>query len=709
MKLRHRLGFRALYVGCLLMAWLSSIPGLDAQTTPSLPKLSLPDAGIVEVYHGNWINTLEPCRHVPPSGPNPSPHVEPLRPWKVDVQGHYPGWYPGVDVKHLAAAYLACGKDLPLVLKAWDLTSGKYLMPDGGVRPMTMFHSPHNIVPETTVDGSVVYYPLRTTANIDLLLLADLIFRYSQDRAWLTQQLPVLRRAAAFLEGWIDDQGLLHSDSYDLDQVYREIDGVAQASAYEAFRRLADLESVAGTARAQRHAEAVAERLADAANRHFWDEALGYYVEHLIYNNVARTNLLARGATASSQRDADHAAGKAIDGVVGLGIDAFGVGTGAAGKHEWVAGNETEGAWIQVDFNQPTRIGHVLLLNRTDPATQPGERFAEGVLEFSDGSPKVRVRFTRLDVSRAVAAFSPREVRWVKFTGTRMQGGGGTSAGLSEFIVLPSDKPYRRVSHGMTDTSMAMVAFGVADRPRAERVWQYFKEHESSFYEVNGLRAPTWIAEKAEAYGPSELNRRAPHKDCVAMARTWRYDALMRRRMRDGEGLVRTIRDANVLYHRPSGGGVGLFAERYGLGRFQPGDEAQATIPAYAEYPAVYNSTVVQQCLLGLDVDVRGTIRIEPCVPESWYEAGFGQEGCGAMSGHEVGFSYHADRVDVWIAGSGGSRSLRVRLPPALNGRRVMVRRGGKPVAFQRHGDAVEFSVGRQGPARAQFELRWAN
>ncbi|MBL9139063.1 MAG: discoidin domain-containing protein [Verrucomicrobiales bacterium] len=679
---------------------------VEAQTQSPLPILRIPDAKIMEVYYGNWSNTLAPCLDVPPAGPQPSPHVEPLRPWKVDVQGHYPGWYPGVDVKHSSAAYLACAKDLPLILRGWDLTTTKYLMDDGGVRPMTMFHSPHTIVPETTVDGSVVFYPLRLTANIDALLLGDMIYRFSGDRAWLAANLPVLRKLAAFLEAWIDDQGLLHSDSYDLDQVYREIDGVAQASAHEAFRRLAALESVAGTSRARRRADAMADRLAAAANQHFWDESLGYYVEHLIYNNIARSNRWSALPTASSELDPHHAAGRAIDGVIGLGIDAFGVGTGVAGRHEWVARKETTGAWFQVNFSRPTRIGRVILLNRTDPQTQSGERFAEGTLEFSDRSAKVPVRFTNLDVSRAVAAFAPREVRWVRFTGTRMQGVGGTNAGLSEFVVLPADTPYRKISHGMTDTSMAMVAFGVADTVRAERVWQHFRQRESSFYEVNGLRAPTWIAEKAETYGPSELNRRAPHKDCVAMGRTWRYDALMRRRMDDGEGLVRTLRDANALYDRPSGGGAGRFAERYGLGRFQPGDEAQATIPAYAEYPAVYNSTVVQRCLLGLDVDVQGTLHIEPCVPSSWYGAGFGQEGCGILKDHDLGFFYRAESVEGWVDGPKGQKSILVRLPPTLAAHPVQVETGGRPVSFRREADKVRFTLRLDGHSRALFTIR---
>src|SRR5690606_12333952 len=103
---------------------------------------------------------------------------------------------------------------------------------------------------------------------------------------------------------------------------------------------------------------------------------------------------------------------------------------------------------------------------------------------------------------------------------------------------------------------------------------------------------------------------------------------------------------ANALFDRPSGGGVGWFAERYGLGRFQPGDEAQATIPKYAGYPAIYNSTIVQEALLGLSADVEGTIHIAPCVPEDWYRRGFGQTGCGMLDGVQLGFTYGWDRFE---------------------------------------------------------------
>ncbi|MBI2424687.1 MAG: discoidin domain-containing protein [Candidatus Hydrogenedentes bacterium] len=688
----------------LFLLLLSAAPMLSADQP--LPVLNLPDPKIAEVYRGNWLNALQPCIEPLSSVTTPKDRdSEPQRPWRVDVKGHYPGWYPGVDVKHSAAAYLACRKDLPLVLRAWDLTVSRYQRPDGAVHAMTMNGNPHEVVPETTIQGNVVYYPLRLTGAIDFLLLGDIIFRFSQDQAWLQQNLPVMARTAAHIEGWMDDEGLLHSDSYDLDQVYREIDGVALAAAFNAFRRLAALESVAGTPERQQHYDAVAVRLAGAANKHFFDPQRGYYMEHLIYNNIAQANRMGAAVSASSELDGDHAAAKAIDGILGRGMDAFGAGIGAAGQNEWATKGETAGAWLQVSLKQPERIGKVILLNRTDPNTEPGERFAAGRLEFSDGSDPVEVLFNSLEISRAVASFTPREVAWVKFTGTRMQGEGGANAGLAEFQILPAEEPYTKVTHGMTDTNYAMLAFGAADETHAGSVWDYFRKHEAAFYQVGDLNAPTWIAEDTPSYSDAELNRRAPRKDCVAMARIWRYDALMRQRMDDGDGLYRTVTYANALYDRPSGGGAGLFAERYGLGRFQPGDESQANVPAYAEYPAVYNSTIVQQTLLGLDVDVHGTIAIAPCVPAAWYAQGFGAEGCGLLNTRDLGFTYHADRVEGWVSGAEGTQTLRVRLPRGVDPAACTAIVEAKTVPHLVESGAVRFDVPVKGLGKTGFRV----
>ena len=125
-----------------------------------------------------------------------------------------------------------------------------------------------------------------------------------------------MRRAAALIEGWIDDAGLLWSHSYDLDQVWREIDGVAQASACLAFRKLAALEGVMAEDAGKNRAESVASRLARAVETHFWDPALGYHVEHLVYNDAADSRRLGSVRGVSSELDSAHAAAKAIDGVM---------------------------------------------------------------------------------------------------------------------------------------------------------------------------------------------------------------------------------------------------------------------------------------------------------------------------------------------------------------------------------------------------------
>jgi hypothetical protein len=689
---------------CLIL-----VGSLSAAGQSPLPVLTFPDPRIAEVYRANWENSLLPAQEAPdpPGGPAPMPNEEPERPWRVDLEGHYPGWYPGVDVKHMAAAYLACEKNLPLVLRAWDLSIGpKYLLADGSVRPMTFHDNPHSVVPETTQDGSVVYYPLRLTSNIDMLLLGDMIFRFSQDRDWLEKNLPVLRKVAGFIEAWLDPEGLLHSDSYDVDQVYREIDGVANASAILAFRRLAELETVSGNEKEGKRFQSLAARISAGVEKHFWSEANGYYLEHLAYNNVAQSNRLGSLQGASSELDDAHGAARVLDGIRGTGSDAFGAGSGAGGQNEWATRGETVGSWIQIGFSEATPVGSVILFNRTTPSLAPGERFAAGRLEFSDGSAPVEVLFNRLDISRAFVSFEPRTVTWIKFTGTEMQGTGGANAGLAEFMALPPAQPYRSYTHGMTDTNFALLGFDAIDKSRATSAWSYFKQHEAAFYEVDGLFAPTWIAEKAVEYGPGELNKRAPHKDCVAMARTWRYDALMRQQQGDGAGLYKTITYVNGLFDRPSGGGTGYFAERYGLGRFQPGDEAEATVAKYTEYPAVYNSTIVQQTLLGLDVDAWGTITVDPCVPESWYEAGFSQDGCGVLKDRDIAYEYGDHHVRGSVSGVSGTQRLRLRLPRALAAIPGVVRVAGNEIPVERKKDWVTMDLKIVAGEKTRFAIQ---
>ncbi len=642
---------------------------LSAGHLMALPTITTPDPNISEVFRGNWENTLKPCQ-IQDSDFH-------KRPWKVELGDIYENWYTGIDVKYQTRAYLFCEKNLPLVLTGWRHTILYCRLSNGGVLSSARFDKGDRLTSTSyahlSKDGTTVTYPLRTSGSIDLLLTGDMIFRFSQDRVWLKENIGYMRDAAGWLEGWIDDQGMLYSDDYDHDSLMRRgTDGTAQASTYLAFKKLAALEDVLGNGTDHDHYEDVANRLASGARRHLWDPNQGYFYEFAEINDIARSTCFGSIGGASSKQGQDNAPSKAIDGILGLGkLDAEYFGARVAGQSEWVTKGETIGAWIQVNLKAPTAINRVILYNRQALGVLPCETFASGHLDFSDGST-VRVRFNPGLRSRAVVAFDSRTVSWVKFTGDTMQGEGKGSAGLNEFQITPTAKPYLKFTHGMSDVNFALVGYGVADKTQADSVWRYFKAHEKAFYTYDGISCPTWTTELPELYSPKELNSINPDKDRTAFGRIWRHDVWMRQRMGDGEGIYRTIQYANDIYRRPSGGGPGFFGERYDLGRFNAKDAYPDSTPTYAEYPAEYNATVVGEVLFGVSADVSGTIVIDPCVPASWYTSGFGIENPGILKDRDIGYTYGSDQVRGWIKGMPGKQTVRMLLPPDVKTVRVL-------------------------------------
>ena len=329
----------------------------------------------------------------------------------------------------------------------------------------------------------------------------------------------------------------------------------------------------------------------DGANQWFWDEALGYYYEHLILNNVAQASRLGSIGGVSSEHDARYTAARVLDGVVGMGLDAFGAGGGAGGSSEWATLGEGVGAWIQVNLREPTRLRRVILYNRTDSKLKPCERFAAGRLEFSAGAPPVEVTFDDGAISRAVAEFPPRTVTWVKFIATRLQAEGPGHPGLAEFLVLPADEPYRKVTHGMTDANFAMVGYGVADDARAARVWRHFKDHER-VYLVNGVSAH--VGRASGQYGPEDLNHRARAKGLgsngadpggtTGCATAWATATVFIKR-------CSCLRGRRPALRRGAGSSANARP-----GRLHPGDIAEATPPIRRIRPCL--PTIVQHTLL---------------------------------------------------------------------------------------------------------------
>jgi hypothetical protein len=628
----------------------------------ALPVVTTPDPKISSVFVGNWKNTLKPCQI---QAGDPS-----KRPWMVDAANHYGGWYPAIDVKYHTRSYLFCEKNLPLVLTGWQFTIRHCRLPNGGIKITELPGNSGTVYSYRSVDGTTIAYPLRASGSIDLLLTGDMIYRFSRDRAWLKDNMQYMRAAAGWLEGWIDDQGMLESWDYDHDSLMRRgTDGTAQASAFLAFKKLAAMENVLGNHSRRDHYEVVANRLAAGARNILWDAKLGYFFEYAETNNIARGNRLGSIGGVSSEYGPGNAAKKAIDGILGYGPDLVRVGAGA-GQSEWATKGQTVGAWIQVDLSAPTAINRVILSNRQAPGSPPSEAFASGHLSFSDGST-VPVTFGAGVGSRAVATFSSRTASWVKFTADRMQASGGGNAGLAEFEITPTAQPYLKHTHGMSDVNFALVGYGVADDAQAKSIWRYFQAHEDAFYIYKGVACPTWTTELPETYTADELNTINPQKDRTALGRVWRHDAWMRKRMGDGDGIYKTIRYANDLYDRPSGGGVGFFGERYDLGRFTPGDDGQDSTPKYAEYPAEYNATIVGEIVMGVGAGIDGTIVIDPCVPDRWWKSGFGIENPGLLKDRDIGYRCNARGTSGWVRGKAGDQTLKIRLPPHAQPLRV--------------------------------------
>jgi len=521
--------------GALLLGVLMPLGNLTA----ALPTVTTPDPKISEVFTGNWNNTLKPCEI---QSTDPS-----KRPWMVDVGNHYGGWYPGIDALYQTKSYLFCEKNLPLVLTGWQHTVQYCQLSNGGVQS-TQGNGVGTVFSFKSQDGTTIGYPLLTTGTIDLLLNGDSIYRFSQDKTWLRSNIQSMRNAAGWLEGWIDDKGMLQSQDYAHDSLMRPgTDGTAQAEAYLAFNKLAAMENVLGNATQRDHATAVANQLAAAARTYLWDSSRGYFMEYAVPNDVASSNRLGSvgGVSSTYHNSAAYAGSKAIDGVLGYGTDVLNTGAGA-GASEWVANNQTTGAWIQVNLSTPTAVNSVTLYNRTG-STSKSEAFATGTLTFSDGTT-VPVTFRSGAGSSAVVSFNSRTVSWVKFTGDTMQAAGGGNAGLAEFEVHPTAQPYLTATHGMTDTNFALVGAGIATDAQAAGVWQYFQAHEDSFYTYNGLHAPTWTAESPTTYTGAERNAINPYKDTTAIGRVWNIDVMMRTLMGDGAGIYKTVGYANAVY-----------------------------------------------------------------------------------------------------------------------------------------------------------------
>jgi hypothetical protein len=164
--------------------------------------------------------------------------------------------YPALDGHQMADALLWLGA-IDVVKANWDYVRS-FQRPNGQL-PFAILPSMagKEIGPEgcrAAVDPNGGLYrhwvpadPLRALGYPTYIQNADVIFRWTQDREWLIEQLPSINLAADFLATLTTPAGAVAGAGYYVERPTRvEYDGVAQCYAADAFRRVADLNGIAG-------------------------------------------------------------------------------------------------------------------------------------------------------------------------------------------------------------------------------------------------------------------------------------------------------------------------------------------------------------------------------------------------------------------------------------------------------------------------------
>jgi LmbE family N-acetylglucosaminyl deacetylase len=201
--------------------------------------------------------------------------------------------------------------------------------------------------------------------------------------------------------------------------------------------------------------------------------------------------------TASSE---DAAAGlyarNAVDGIV--------KGYPSEQGFEWASDGELAGAWIQLTWPAPVRIGQVNLWDRPG-----GDDVLAGTLLFSDGS---QVSVGRLPAGGRVmpVLLAPRTVTWVRF---RVDQGVGTEVGLSELQVfgapasstadvppniVQGPAPAARALSAAQTTTVSVIANDVDGDPLTYQ-WSaeagtFSGSGATVTYRPPAVSAPTWFA-----------------------------------------------------------------------------------------------------------------------------------------------------------------------------------------------------------------------
>jgi len=203
--------------------------------------------------------------------------------WCVCADGvgfGYGNTYPSLDGHQLTDALLWLGQ-ADVVKANWDYV--KTFQRPNGQLPIAILpgEAGKKIGPpecSSPVDSNGGLYrhwvpgdPLRALASPTYIQNADVIYRWTQDKAWLERQLPSINLAADFLASLTTPEGAVGGAGYYVERPTRiEYDGVAQCHAVDAFGLAADLNEVAGNAEMAKRFRDLADRIKSNFQTRFW-------------------------------------------------------------------------------------------------------------------------------------------------------------------------------------------------------------------------------------------------------------------------------------------------------------------------------------------------------------------------------------------------------------------------------------------------------
>ena len=248
-----------------LCALVASVAWASASVSHAI---DLPDAAITEAYEKAATQNVFAAVN---------PEIFPGY-WSVCADGIGFGvgnTYPALDGHQMADALAWLGR-LDVLKANWNYVRS-FQRPNGQL-PFAILPAAagQEIGPEgfrAPVDANGGLYkhwvpsdPLRALGYPTYIQNADVIFRFTQDLAWLRENLPSINLAADFLASLTTPEGAVAGAGYYIERPTRvEYDGVTQCHAVDAFRRIAKLNAIAGdTASAEKYGA-----LADRVEKHF--------------------------------------------------------------------------------------------------------------------------------------------------------------------------------------------------------------------------------------------------------------------------------------------------------------------------------------------------------------------------------------------------------------------------------------------------------